>query len=316
MKVFTEAEVKANYHMADAICDIEQLLKNMDDISQTTRTVIPTGDGAKSMLYMPCVHLGKQQGIIKITSITPDNPQHQRPTTQANIIITDLKTGEHIASLDGNYLTRLRTGALSGIATNYMSRTDSQILGMIGTGGMAYEQLLGNLEVRPIQKVLLFNRTIEKAKTFVAQVADKHPEIEFEIVSDVSDLVKCSDIINCQTQSTTPVFDAADVQNGTHINGIGSYRPEMKEMDNRLFPKASHIVFDDLEGVKEEAGEFIEADAKGLFSFANHHDDLKGCVVDGNTVREKDSITIFKCVGAAYFDLAVALGAWNKLNTH
>ncbi|MGV3042266.1 ornithine cyclodeaminase family protein [Staphylococcus rostri] len=316
MKVFTEAQVKAHYHMSDAIQDIEHLFENMDGISQTTRVVIPTGDGAKSMLYMPCVHLGKQQGIIKITSITPDNPQHHRPTTQANIIITDLETGEHIASLDGSYLTRLRTGALSGIASKYMSRTDAQTLGMIGTGGMAYEQLLGNLEVRPIQKVLLFNRTTEKAEKFLAQVAEKHPDIDFEVVSDVSDLVKRSDIINCQTQSTTPVFDAADVQNGTHINGIGSYRPEMKEMDNRLFPKASQIVFDDLEGVKEEAGEFIEADEKGLFSFAEHDADLKGLSRQGTVQRDNDSITIFKCVGAAHFDLAVALGAWEKLKNN
>ncbi|KIX90087.1 ornithine cyclodeaminase [Staphylococcus microti] len=315
MKVYTEAQVKAHYHMTDAIEDIEHLFKNMDAVSQTTRVVIPTGEGAKSMLYMPCVHLGKQQGIIKITSITPENPQHHRPTTQANIIITDLQTGKHIASLDGSYLTRLRTGALSGIASKYMSRTDSQTLGMIGTGGMAYEQLLGNIAVRPIKKVLLYNRTVDKATAFQARVSEQHPDVDFEVVTDVSELVKRSDIINCQTQSLTPVFNADDIQKGTHINGIGSYRPEMKEMDNRLFPHASQIVFDDLEGVKEEAGEFIEADEKGLFSFDQHDDDLKSLSLNGQITRHDDSITVFKCVGAAHFDLAVALGAWDKLNS-
>ncbi|UXR79136.1 MULTISPECIES: ornithine cyclodeaminase family protein [unclassified Staphylococcus] len=314
MKVFTEKEVMATYQMSDAIQDIENLFQNMDDVSQTSRVVIPTGEGAKSMLYMPCIHFGKQQGIVKITSITPENPQHHRPTTQANIVITDLTTGEHVASMDGSYLTRLRTGALSGIATKYMSRPDSKILGMIGTGGMAYEQLLGNLEVRPIEKVLLFNRSSEKAHAFKARIADKHPNVIFEVVSTVDELVKQSDIINCQTQSTSPVFNANDVQPGTHINGIGSYRPEMKEMDNRLFPASSQIVFDDLEGVKEEAGEFIEADKQGLFSFDQHNDDLKGVSLNGKVARNDEDITIFKCVGAAHFDLAVALGAWEKFN--
>lgn len=314
MKVFTENEVMTTYHMSDAIQDIENLFQNIDEVSQTSRIVIPTGEGAKSMLYMPCIHQGKQQGIIKITSITPENPKHHRPTTQANIVITDLTTGEHVASMDGSYLTRLRTGALSGIATKYMSRPDSEVLGMIGTGGMAYEQLLGNLAVRPIKKVLLFNRTTEKAHDFKSRIADKHSNITFEVVSDVSELVKQSDIINCQTQSSTPVFNAHDVKDGTHINGIGSYRLEMKEMDNELFPQATQIVFDDIEGVKEEAGEFIEADEKGLFSFDAHHDDLKRVSLKGEIQRQDKDITIFKCVGAAHFDLAVALGAWEKFN--
>ncbi|PNZ43272.1 ornithine cyclodeaminase family protein [Staphylococcus simulans] len=315
MQVYSESEVKERYHMKDAITAIEESFNKLNQIKTAPRTVIPTGDGAKSMLYMPCVDLAKQLGTIKITSITPENPKQQLPTTQAQIVITNLKNGETKAMLDGSYLTRLRTGALSGIATKYMSREDATTLGMIGTGGMAYEQFLGNIEVRPINTVLLYNRTTEKAQDFKTRILKDYPDLNVQVLEDVSKLVKQADIINCQTPSTQPVFNAEDVQPGTHINGIGSYQPDMKELDANIFTQAESVVVDDLEGAKEESGELIEANENKTFTFEEINDELKTLSQQGTLYRKNnDAITVFKCVGAAYFDLAVAIGAYEKLN--
>lgn len=315
MQVFSEAEVKAHYHMKDAINAIEQSFNNLDQIKTAPRTVIPTGEGAKSMLYMPCVDLAKQLGTIKITSITPENPKQHLPTTQAQIVLTNLENGETNAVLDGSYLTRLRTGALSGIATKYMSREDATTLGMIGTGGMAYEQFLGNLEVRPIDTVLLYNRTTKKAQDFKTRILNDYPDLHVHVLEDVSTLVKQADILNCQTPSTHPVFQAKDIQPGTHINGIGSYQPDMKELDPNIFTLAESVIVDDFEGAKEESGELIEANQKKTFTFEDINDELKTLSQQGNLYRKRnDAITVFKCVGAAYFDLAVAIGAYEKLN--
>ncbi|UXR46908.1 ornithine cyclodeaminase family protein [Staphylococcus simulans] len=315
MQVYSESEVKERYHMKDAITAIEESFNKLNQIKTAPRTVIPTGDGAKSMLYMPCVDLAKQLGTIKITSITPENPKQQLPTTQAQIVITNLKNGETKAMLDGSYLTRLRTGALSGIATKYMSREDATTLGMIGTGGMAYEQFLGNIEVRPIDTVLLYNRTTEKAQDFKTRILKDYPDLNVQVLEDVSKLVKQVDIINCQTPSTQPVFNAEDVQPGTHINGIGSYQPDMKELDANIFTQAESVVVDDLEGAKEESGELIEANENKTFTFEEINDELKTLSQQGTLYRKNnDAITVFKCVGAAYFDLAVAIGAYEKLN--
>lgn len=314
MQVFSEALVEENYKMSDAIRDIEKAFSHLEDIQQAPRTVIPTGEGAKAMLYMPCVDLKQQLGTVKITSITPDNPKSGKPTTQAQIVISNLKNGEHEAIIDGSYLTRLRTGALSGIASKYMSKPDARILGMIGTGGMAYEQFLGNLEVRPIDKVILYNRTTKKAESFKQRILKAYPNLEVTVTDDVVELVKKSDIINCQTPSNEPVFNAEDIQPGTHINGIGSYQPSMKEIDYKIFPKADWIVVDDLEGVKEESGELIKANENGTFTFEEIDDELKTLSINNQKRENEDAITVFKCVGAAYFDLAVAVGAYQKLN--
>lgn len=314
MQVFSETLVEDNYKISDAIRDIEKAFSHLGDINQAPRTVIPTGEGAKAMLYMPCVDLKQQLGTVKITSITPENPKSGKPTTQAQIAITNLENGEHEAIIDGSYLTRLRTGALSGIATKYMSNPDARILGMIGTGGMAFEQFLGNMEVRPIDKVLLYNRTIKKAESFKQRILKTFPDLEVIVTDDVSDLVEKSDIINCQTPSNEPVFNAEDVQPGTHINGIGSYQPSMKEIDYKIFPKADWVVVDDLNGVKEESGELIEANENGTFTFEEIDDELKTLSINNQKRENEDAITVFKCVGAAYFDLAVAIGAYQKLN--
>ncbi|MBI5974246.1 ornithine cyclodeaminase family protein [Staphylococcus canis] len=316
MKVYDEATIIENYKMSHAVQDIKALLKELEHVTQTERLVISTGEGAQSMLYMPSIHLKKQLGMIKITSITPKNPAVNRPTTQGNIIITNIDTGEHVASLDGSYLTRLRTGALSAIATEYMSRQNAKTLGLIGTGGMAYEQFLGNMEARSIDHVILYNRTTDKAEQFKSKIHDQYPDLNITVVENVSDLVKQSDIINCQTQSTEAVFNADDVQKGTHINGIGSYRPDMREIDYQILPDASHVVFDDIEGVKVEAGEFIEANEKDIYPFENVYGDLKALVDTETIERSDDAITVFKSVGAAYFDLAVALGAYEQLQSN
>ena len=110
------------------------------------------------------------------------------------------------------------------------------------------------------------------------------------------------------------MFNADDIQPGTHINGIGSYQPAMKELDNRIFPQAERVVVDDLEGVIDESGELIDADANGTFTFDQISDELKTLSLNGQSYRKTDEgITVFKCVGAAYFDLAVAIGAYNQL---
>ncbi|GEP80109.1 hypothetical protein SCA05_19020 [Staphylococcus carnosus] len=88
----------------------------------------------------------------------------------------------------------------------------------------------------------------------------------------------------------------------------------MKEIDYKIFPKADWVVVDDLEGVKEESGELIKANENGTFTFEEIDDELKTLSINNQKRENEDAITVFKCVGAAYFDLAVAVGAYQKLN--
>lgn len=307
MITLTDKEIEEKYKITHAIKDVNAILKdyNEDKIVESIRTVLPAGKDS-SMLYMPCISLTQQVSIIKTVSIFPTNKN--LPTTQGNILVTDLIDGAHKASMDASYLTRLRTGAMTAIATDKLARDDAKSLGVIGTGNMAFEQVLGVVEVRDIQKIYLYNRTAEKAEAFKKRLEDFGIWADIEVVADTDALVEQSDIINCATQSKTPVYNGELLKPGTHVNGVGSFTHEMKEMDQAAIKRADHIYVDDMDGVKDEAGELIDAVEAGIISW----DDIKGTladIYDKGYLRENDTdITIYKCVGAGYFDLAVAGG--------
>lgn len=317
MLIINEKEIQSTYGMKEAMHDVEQILlaKAVDKISNPHRTVIEFPQHSASVLYMPSADLANEMATIKTVTIFPENPTAGKPTTQGVILVTDAKDGEHLAMMNASYLTRLRTGALSGIATDRLARKDATVLTVIGTGAMAFEQVLGVLEVRSISKILLVNPTIAKAERFRERLLtfgiDENMHIE--ITENVSEAVKQADIICCSTRSNTPVFDGNDVKSGTHVNGVGSYLPHMREMDFSFIQRCSKIVIDDEAGVKEEAGELIHANEQPEWSFDDLHGELMDLLLGKASGRSDDNeITFFKSVGAAYFDLAVAQGVYRK----
>lgn len=313
--ILNEQEIQANYRMSDAIKDVQDILqkRHIGKIINPQRTVIEYPEAAASVLFMPSSDTVNKLATMKTVSIFPENAQRGDATTQGVTLVTDANNGNFLALLNASYLTRLRTGALSGIATDLLAREKCEVLTVIGTGGMAFEQVLGVLEVRNIKKIILVNPTESKAHVFKEKLISFgiRDDIEIEIERDVSVAVKLADIINCSTRSFDPVFDGNDVKPGTHVNGVGSYLPQMKEVDLTFIKRASKIVVDDLEGAKDEAGELIHAAKQPDWSFEKLHGELQDLHVGDITKRESDSeITFFKSVGAAYYDLAVANGIY------
>ncbi|KKB41468.1 ornithine cyclodeaminase family protein [Bacillus thermotolerans] len=315
MLVISEKDIQQCYGMKEAIEDTKEVLKakNIGEINNPHRTVLEFPQYEASALYMPSADLSEEVSAVKIVTIFPRNPSRGQATTQGVILLSDAENGEHVAMMNASYLTRLRTGALSGIATDLLARKDARVLAVIGTGAMAFEQVLGVLAVRDIERILLFNRTLEKAKAFGERLSSFGVKTPFKVVGDVSEAVHEAHIICCATRSNEPVFNGKDLQPGTHINGVGSYLPHMREVDHATVLRASKIVADDLAGVKEEAGELIYADEQNDWSFEEVHGELHELTTGVKAGREDDEeITFFKSVGAAYFDLAVAKGVYAK----
>lgn len=317
MIILNEKEIQGIYGMQEAISDVERMLhhKNEGKIINPIRTVIefPQEDG--SVLYMPSTDLDEEIMSMKAVTIFPNNPSQGKSTTQGVVLLSSAKDGEHVAMFNASYLTRLRTGAISGLATDRLARKNAETLTMIGTGGMAFEQALGVLAVRDIKEILLINPTKEKAYLFKEKLHDfsVNSSVEINVLENVSEAVSRADIICCSTRSHKPVFNGKDIKPGTHVNGVGSYLPHMQEVDFTFIKRAAKIVVDDMEGVTEEAGELIHAAKQPDWSYENIHGELLGLVTNQISRRENDDeITFFKSVGAAYYDLAVANGVYKK----
>lgn len=317
MLVLSERQIRSLYTMKDAIRDIETALIQYikGNIENPHRTVIEFPRKHASALYMPCAMEKQGTTAVKVVTIFPNNPSVGKKTTQGIILLSDTENGNHLACMNASFLTRLRTGAISGVATKYLARTSASTVAVIGTGAMAEEQLQAVLEVRDIKEVFLFNRTKDKAQIYAKKITEICPEYSggITLMDDPDEAVAKADIVICATRSETPVFNGKALQPGTHINGVGSYLPHMQEVDLDTLKRSAKIVADTIEGVKDEAGDFLIPVNRGEWDFSQLHGELGELAAGKIAGRESDEeITFFKSVGVAYFDLAVAAAAYEK----
>ena len=327
MKWLNKQTVSEHLTMQATIDTIEALLHlqaaHPNWVKAPERLVIETftEDDKKSTgshLSMPStIYDGEREfAAVKLVTICPDNPSRNLPTTTAIITVSDNANGEILAVMDGVYITQVRTAALSGVATKYMAKADCQSAAVVGCGGMAYEQLNAVLTVRPdIQIVRLWNRNINGAEAFKTRFAKEYAQWDIELIvcEELSAAIKDADIINVATRAESGLFNKAQIKPDAHINAVGAYQPSMKEISNDIIASSKLVVVDDLLGSRHEAGDLIQAhDAKDCaWTWDALSGDLQSLVtgeLKEKTSSESDKgITLFKSVGAASFDAAVAI---------
>ena len=247
---------------------------------------------------------------VKIVSVYPDNINKNIPSVPATMVLVNAETGMVNSLIDGTYLTRLRTGAISGLATDILSRKDSKIFALFGTGGQAVTQLEAVLTVRNIEEVRVFDISKERAEEFAKKMSDKFGK-KFNvkiIAAESSDAaIDNADIITTVTTSKKPVFDANKVKKNAHINGVGSYTPEMQEIPGDILVKANKIFVDTRDGAINESGDLITPIKDGLIQKEKINGEL-GEVINGviKGRENDDEMTFFKTTGSAVLDLVAA----------
>ena len=253
---------------------------------------------------------------VKIVSVYPENINKNLTSVPATMVLVDAETGVVNSLIDGTYLTRLRTGAISGLATEILSRKDSKIFALFGTGGQAVTQLEAVLTVRNIEEVRVFDVFKERAKDFAKKMSDKFGK-KFNvkiIAAESSDAaVDNADIITTVTTSKKPVFDANKVKKNVHINGVGSYTPEMVEIPGDILVKANKIYVDTRDGAINESGDLITPIKDGLITIEKINGEL-GEVINGliKGRESDDEMTFFKTTGSAVLDLVAAQKIYEK----
>lgn len=274
------------------------------------RTNLDLGDGA-SALIMP-VHVaggpgsaGARLGLKQVT-VCPGNPELGLPTIQGLMLVSDAETGRPLALMDAERLTAIRTGAASGLATELLARPESSVAAIFGAGGQARTQLEGVCAVRPIRRAWVFAPIPEQAEVYAREMSVRLG-IEVRVADDPSRLSE-ADVVCTATTSTDPVFDPAHLAPGTHINGIGSYRPDMAEIPPEIVATAT-VVVDHRPSCLAEAGDLHRVLETGVSAETLIHAEL-GEIATGHRPgrHTPEEITLFKSVGNAVQDLTTA--AW------
>ena len=247
---------------------------------------------------------------VKIVSVYPENINKNLTSVPATMVLVDAETGMVNSLLDGTYLTRLRTGAISGLATDILARKDSTIFALFGTGGQAITQLEAVLTVRKIEEVRVFDVFKDRAQEFAKKMTEKFGK-KFNvkiIAAESSDkAVENADIITTVTTSKKPVFDANKIKKNVHINGVGSYTPDMQEIPGDVLVKANKIFVDTRDGAINESGDLIKPIQSGLIKKEKINGEL-GEVINGlmKGRENDDEMTFFKTTGSAVLDLVAA----------
>ncbi len=222
-----------------------------------------------------------------------------------HVAIYDQDTGEMRALIEGDFLGQLRTGAASGVATEYMARPDSKVVGLFGTGLQARTQMQAICLTRKIEFVSVYSRNHDNCIRFAEEMTELC-NVEVKASHSPDETAAEKDIVICATSSKTPLFDGRVLDEGTHLNVIGSNHHSKREIDRTTIKRADVIVCDDVAQCKLEAGDFIQPVEEGVTDWRLMHD-LSEIVAERQTGRATDDqVTLFKSVGLAVEDVAMA----------
>lgn len=268
------------------------------------RLTLPVPEHQARALFMPVYLPDNAQIGLKVVTVHPGNPARGLPFVHALVMVIDAATGRPLAVMDGEYLTALRTGAGAGLATDLLARRDAGVVAIFGAGVQGRTQLEAVCAVRPIRRAYVFNRSRDRAEAFAREMGAR---LGLDVqVADEAETLGQADVVCTATTSLDPVFAHTHLKPGVHVNGIGSYRPDMAEIPPETV-LAAKVVVDHRPACLAEAGDLLQLLDQGLITDAHIHAEL-GEVAAGHKPgrASDDEVTLFKSVGNAVQDLAAA----------
>ncbi len=290
---------EAIYLMRDAFSSL-----SAGDVTVPIRTGVAMPEHEARALFMPVYAPRDARLGLKVVVLNPGNPGRGLPFIHALVMVSDAASGRPLAIMDGEYLTALRTGAGSGLATQLLAREDAEVAAIFGAGVQSRTQLEAVCAVRRVRKAYVFGRSRMNAENFAREMAARL-DLDIELAQS-PECLREADIVCTATTSLSPVFDAEHLKAGCHINGVGSYRADMTEIPHGAVLRAK-VVVDQRQACLAEAGDIVVPIRKGLISEHHIHAEL-GEVISGEKCgrTSTEEITLFKSVGNAVQDLAVA----------
>lgn len=303
MKIFNTEDTISGLPYKELIAAIKNMFIEQYTIPLRHIHPLDSRDSDASLLIMPAWqedYLG-----IKHVLIYPNNAKrHQKQGLYSTYNLYDNDSGEPLAMMDGNVITCRRTAAASALAADYLARPDATKLLIVGAGNVAKELAYAYAAIREIKQVQIWNPTHSRAEALAQQLmADG---FDASATTDLEHAVKNNDIVSCATLSTKPLILRSWVQAGTHVDLIGSFKPNMRESDSDLFVDTS--VFVDTSEALAKSGDLLEAIKDGKFQKEHVLADLSDLCNQRHPGRERaEEITVFKAVGSAGEDLAAAI---------
>jgi len=296
----SEAEVRATLTMPVAIHAVEEISQKQatgEVVVHPRRRFELPGNGF--FHYMAAADYSA--GFVAMKQYT-----YVRGKIRFVVPLYEMASGDLVAMIEADYMGQLRTGAASGVATKYLARKNSQVAGIVGSGGQAKTQLEAIAQVRDLAEVRVFSRDAAKREAFAKEMTERIG-VDVHAAGSPAEAVRSADIVCTATTTSAPVVSGADLAPGVHINAIGANHAHKSELDAEAVASADVIVVDSVEQSRQEAGDLIIAFRGDEICWTGVKK-LSDVVAGKASGRTSDSeVTLFKSNGIASWDLAVAM---------
>lgn len=306
--VLSRSDVEGLVTMAEVIAEVETAHADISTgiAAQPAAIALSLASSSAAFLAMPALADRQGLAVVKLLADIPDNAARSLPVQRSVVVLVSQETGAPAAIFHGQIPTRIRTAAASAVATRHLSRPDSRVLGLIGAGALAVEHVRSHLEVRPIERVLVWSRTTATVARFIEQIARDFPNVVVEGAASPSDVFANSDIVCTLTPSREPVVEGAWFKPGLHINAVGAPpRPDHREIDSAGMARA-RIFLDSVDMAMHDSGDLLLAIADGAITKDDVAAELGDVITGAAPGRtSEDEITLFNSVGLAIQDLAI-----------
>ncbi len=302
IRILSAADVRAAVDMPAAIDAMRGAFSALADGGAIVplRLALETEYGVS--LLMPAHITASGRMGAKIVSVNPGNAELGLPVIQAVVLVLDPLTGRTLALMDGTWLTALRTGAVGGLAADLLAVSDASTVALFGAGVQARTQLQAVRCVRPVTEVRVVSASGASADALVSELEG----VFARRVDDPDEAIEGAHIIIAATNSSTPVFDGAKVEPGTHVTGVGSFTTDMREVDTALVRRA-RVIVDQREAVLAEAGDIAGPIADGVVDESVMAAEIGAVILGTEAGRTSpEEITFFKSVGSAVQDISIA----------
>jgi len=304
MKVITAAQAEAALEYADLVESLREAHRGERSITDDAYLEEPDlGYGPNGFLVRPAWQYNDLLGA-KLATVFPENPSRNMLTVHAVYVLFDGTNGKPLATMDGTVLTWFKTACDSALGASYLAREDAAIMLMVGAGAMAPHLISAHVAVRPsIDKIMIWNRSENRARQ-LAEALDLDGR-EVVAITDLPKAVVESDVISMATSSPYGLITGADVSPGTHLDLVGAYTPDMREVDDEAVRKSR--VYVDLVDTAMLTGELLQPIEAGVMTkddIVGDLYDLCSGLVDGR--QTLDEITMFKNGGGGHLDLMTA----------
>ena len=297
MRLFSEDQVRGAAKVDDVIAAIRAAFaRGFAAVHMPARTMLEMDDAI--LLVMPCYDAALRASGVKLVSVS------RKAGVQAAYELLDPQTGIALARMEANYLTDLRTAATSAVATGLLARGDVETLGVFGSGRLAAAHFAVLPRVRNFKRFFVCGSGQSDLKAFCAKMQQQHAlNIEPAAAQTVA---RESDVICACTTAHQPLLDGNWLRPGTHLNLVGAFQPETREVDDATVAR-SYVVVDTYEGALQEAGDLLIPIKNGVVERSHIAADLHEIASGKKPGRANpDQITLFKSVGCALEDLVTA----------